>query len=63
MTSNVSDNCNKHEKRNETEEYSFDASIVEKNTSPDDCTVSECELNETKNRKNLKLSSKQQVNK
>lgn len=47
MISNVSDNCNEHNERSESEEYSFDTSIVEDNISPEDGTTSECELNET----------------
>jgi len=47
MTSNVRDNCNEHDERSESEEYSFDASIVEENTSPEDSTVLVCEPNET----------------
>jgi len=54
MTSNVSDNCNKHDERSESEEYSFDASKVEENTSLEDGTVSECKLNETVIKKSKK---------
>lgn len=49
MTSNVNDNCNEHDERYESEEYLYDAAIVEGNTSQEDGTVStECEqpLNE-----------------
>ena len=49
MTSNVSDNCSESDERSESEEYSFDTSLVEDNTStPEDGTVSDCEpqLNE-----------------
>jgi len=55
MTSNVSDNCNdncndnynERDERVDSEEYSFDTSIIEDNTSPEDGTASECEQNET----------------
>jgi hypothetical protein len=48
MTSNISVNCNESDERSESEDCSFDTSIVEDNTSPEDGTASECEQqNET----------------
>ncbi|VVC34679.1 Hypothetical protein CINCED_3A019931 [Cinara cedri] len=49
MTSNVKDNCNEHDERCESEQYLYDAAIVDDNTSQEDDKVStECEepLNE-----------------
>jgi len=48
MTSNVSDNCNDSDERSESEEYSFDTSLIEDNTStPEYGTISdEQQLNE-----------------
>ncbi|KAE9542410.1 hypothetical protein AGLY_003271 [Aphis glycines] len=69
MISNVSDTCNEHNERSESEEYSFDTSIVEDYISPKDGTASasECELNETvfkrpkKPKTQLKTASEQVV--
>lgn len=47
MTSHVSDNFKEPDEHSESEKYSFDTSIVEENTSPEDGIVSGCEqLNE-----------------
>ncbi|XP_060866685.1 transcription factor Adf-1-like [Metopolophium dirhodum] len=65
MISNVSDTCNEHNERSESEEYSFDTSTVEDNISPEDGTASERELNETvfkrpkKSKTQLKTASEQ----